>query len=107
MNWTFAEYSVFKVGPESDRFRLSVSGYSGNADNALMSGFSQYLISNNCTFSTPDNDTTQGGCASQSPGGWWFNGCSCSQLNILSPGIWIVGIDNWDVVASRMMMRCA
>ena len=30
-NRRFAVYSQFAVGPESDGFRLTVSGYSGNA----------------------------------------------------------------------------
>jgi len=32
--WQSVEYSSFSVGPESDMYRLSVSGFSGDPDNA-------------------------------------------------------------------------
>ena len=30
-NKAYAQYSTFYVGPESDKFRMKVSGYSGTA----------------------------------------------------------------------------
>ena len=29
--WAYAEYSNFRIGPESDNYRLYISKYSGNA----------------------------------------------------------------------------
>ena len=37
-NWLFAEYSSFSIRPETDKYRWSVSGYSGTAGNRTGSG---------------------------------------------------------------------
>ena len=44
--WYYAEYSTFRVLPESDFFRLEVSGYSGNAGYDAF----RYLYSTVCPF---------------------------------------------------------
>jgi Fibrinogen beta and gamma chains, C-terminal globular domain len=104
LTWTYAEYATFEVGPESDRYRLSVSNYAGTAENAFMFGFYPGWISNGHIFSTPDNDTTTYKCATSV--GWWFNVCSCSALNGMSATSWSTGLTLNDVIGSRMMMRC-
>ena len=34
-NVTFAEYSTFKVADSSDKYRLSIGGYSGTAGDSM------------------------------------------------------------------------
>uniref|UniRef100_A0A182N1V3 Fibrinogen C-terminal domain-containing protein n=1 Tax=Anopheles dirus TaxID=7168 RepID=A0A182N1V3_9DIPT len=72
------QYTSFKVGAESDGFRLTtLSGYSGTVGNSLSTSVGM-------TFSTFDHDTdtasTQN-CASTWRGGWWFSNCGDSNLN--------------------------
>jgi len=73
---TFANYTHFEVGPASDNYRLSVSGFSGNTHDAL-------LYHNGMAFSTRDrdNDVYQGSCAVLYQGAWWYRGCYLSNLN--------------------------
>jgi len=72
-NWYYAEYSTFIVQPESDNYRLNVSGYSGNA------GFDGLNWQNGQMFSTFDQDNDQWSsvnCAGRFGGGFWYNACS-------------------------------
>ncbi|KAK2138405.1 hypothetical protein LSH36_3122g00000 [Paralvinella palmiformis] len=52
--WAHAEYSTFWIEPESDKYRLHVRGYSGNAGNALLATF--YYYENGQTFKTTDRN---------------------------------------------------
>ena len=77
----YAEYSLFKVGSESDLFRLHVYGYSGNASDSLS-------YHNNMPFSTKDRDYDKHAsrhCAVYYSGGWWYRGCHKSNLNGIYP----------------------
>uniref|UniRef100_A0A1I8GBC7 Fibrinogen C-terminal domain-containing protein n=1 Tax=Macrostomum lignano TaxID=282301 RepID=A0A1I8GBC7_9PLAT len=74
----WAEYSSFSVGPESDNYRLSVSGFSGSA------GVGNSMSRNNGRqFSTrdADHDTYHQNCADRFFGAWWFSDCSDSFPN--------------------------
>uniref|UniRef100_A0A1I8IMH1 Fibrinogen C-terminal domain-containing protein n=1 Tax=Macrostomum lignano TaxID=282301 RepID=A0A1I8IMH1_9PLAT len=74
----WAEYSSFSVGPESDNYRLSVSGFSGSA------GIGDCFTSHSgmqFTTKDADHDTRTGNCATDYIGAWWFNNCHCSNLN--------------------------
>uniref|UniRef100_A0A1I8J4E8 Fibrinogen C-terminal domain-containing protein n=1 Tax=Macrostomum lignano TaxID=282301 RepID=A0A1I8J4E8_9PLAT len=74
----WAEYSSFSVGPESDNYRLSVSGFSGSA------GIGDCLDNNNgMQFSTKDadHDTSTDNCATTHKGAWWFRSCHCAHPN--------------------------
>ena len=104
LTWTYAEYATFAVGPESDRYRLNVGGYSGTADNALMSTSDPLWVSNGIVFSTPDNDVTTVRCATSR--GWWLNWCSASAINGNAAMSWTSGTTLGDVASSRMMIRC-
>ncbi|XP_060555533.1 ficolin-1-like [Ruditapes philippinarum] len=76
-NKAYAKYSHFKVHGEVDKYRLEVSGYSGNAGDSLSSH-------NKMAFSTVDrdNDPYTGNCAKDYRGAWWyFSGCHNSNLN--------------------------
>lgn len=71
-----AEYDQVVVGPRDDGFRLSVSGYRGNASDAL-----DYQTG--MEFSAPDRDrdTSHTHCAQNYEGGWWFSHCQHANLN--------------------------
>ncbi|XP_059166132.1 ficolin-1-like [Physella acuta] len=73
----FAKYSRFSVYGEVEGYRLKVSGYSGNAGDALV------FVHNNMKFSTfdKDNDPDSRNCAETYHGAWWYNGCHVSNLN--------------------------
>jgi len=86
LRWLSAEYWSFKIGDEpNDKYRLEVSGYSGDAGDALQfRGGEQSngqdvgnYYHNGMKFTTPNQDNdenTLGNCAHRS-GGWWFNFC--------------------------------
>ena len=74
-NTRYAEYSQFAVGSADDNFRLSVSGYTGNAGDSLR-------IHSGKQFSTKDedHDTSYLHCAQRYRGAWWYTACHHSQL---------------------------
>ena len=66
----YAKYSHFHVAPESDNYRLNISGYTGNAGRE-----SFRLWQNHQQFTTVDRDNdalSSGNCAAQYGGFWWF-----------------------------------
>uniref|UniRef100_A0A1I8HRN9 Fibrinogen C-terminal domain-containing protein n=1 Tax=Macrostomum lignano TaxID=282301 RepID=A0A1I8HRN9_9PLAT len=74
----WAEYSSFSVGPESDNYRLSVSGFSGSAAiGDCLTGHSGMQFSSK----DADYDTTASNCATKFKGAWWFSNCHCAHLN--------------------------
>ncbi|KAG8453997.1 hypothetical protein GDO86_000572 [Hymenochirus boettgeri] len=90
-----AHYTGFTVQNEANKYQLSVSGYKGNAGNALMEGASQLkgenrtmTIHNGMFFSTfdRDNDGWQHAdpnkqCSKEDGGGWWYNRCHAANPN--------------------------
>lgn len=81
-----AEYIV-RVGSEAEGYALHVSGYTGNAGDALVKGdasLGPFLSHNGMKFSTfdKDNDKWEGeSCAEMYGGGWWYNNCRSANLN--------------------------
>jgi len=76
-NWYSAEYSTFIVRSEADKYRLQVSGYSGNSGDA-------FTYHNGMMFTTYDRDNDQhktGNCAAVFGGGFWYKNCGRSQVN--------------------------
>ncbi|CAH1224803.1 ANGPT2 [Branchiostoma lanceolatum] len=76
----FAVYSTFRVSSESDGYRLSIAGYSGDAGDSMAGSHSL----NGRRFSTVDrdNDVSSAHCSQRwGQGGWWFRHCSHSLLN--------------------------
>ncbi|KAK2143000.1 hypothetical protein LSH36_888g00003 [Paralvinella palmiformis] len=73
----FAVYNHFWIGPESDNYRLHVSGLS--ADSTAGDGLSNH---NNMMFSTKqrDNDMSRNNCAVKYGAPWWFSTCHYSLL---------------------------
>lgn len=109
-DWFFAEYSSFSVSSESTGFRLRVSGYSGNAGDALAAS-TQYPHWNaqGMMFTTYDRDNdrwSEGNCAENpNHGGWWWNHCSYSNINVNFAGSWTVERKGSDVIVARMMIK--
>ena len=78
-NTKYAKYDCFKVGPESGKYVLTATGYSGDAGDSL--GYHH----NGSPFSTKDvdNDAADTGysCAQHYKGGWWYGTCHHANLN--------------------------
>ena len=72
-NLVYAKYNSFMIGPESDGYKLEVSGYSGNATDSL-----EYH--NERTFITKDRDNRIK-CSTKYKGGWWYDKCHRANLN--------------------------
>lgn len=87
----YADYAMFKVGPEIDKYRLTYAYYFGGDAGDAFDGFAfgddvsdKPLTSHNgMQFSTPDNDNDKynGNCAKQDGSGWWMNQCHAGHLN--------------------------
>uniref|UniRef100_UPI00144713A6 fibrinogen alpha chain-like n=1 Tax=Epinephelus lanceolatus TaxID=310571 RepID=UPI00144713A6 len=80
-----AEYTV-RVGLEVEGYLLHVSGYTGDAGDALImpnSDMASYLSHSGMKFSTfdKDNDKWEESCAEMYGGGWWYNNCQSANLN--------------------------
>jgi len=77
-NWYSAEYSTFKVLSETDKYRMQVAGYSGNAGNAFGTD-----MHNDQKFSTydRDNDGWRLNCAKREGGGFWYRDCASADVN--------------------------
>ncbi|XP_059169196.1 ficolin-2-like [Physella acuta] len=72
----YAKYSSFKLSNESLGYKLSISGYTGNAGDSL-------AWHNNHLFTTFDRDNDDGtdNCAVTFLGAWWYVSCHNSNLN--------------------------
>ncbi|XP_038071422.1 fibrinogen alpha chain-like [Patiria miniata] len=81
----YARYSEFRISDEADNYRLTISGYHGNAGDSLTG------THNGMPWSTldRDNDNDARHCAEAMQGAWWYNNCQTSNLNgpyVTSPG---------------------
>ena len=77
----YLSYRHFRVGPASDDYRLSISGYSGNTTDPITPVEGHNLNSMRFTTRDRDNDKRDdGNCALKflggKAGGWWYNDCS-------------------------------
>ncbi|XP_052681262.1 ficolin-1-like [Crassostrea angulata] len=76
--WKYAEYSTFYVESDSFKYRLNVTGYSGDAGDSMWKHDGMY-------FTTYDNDNDNwgggGNCATTYHGAWWYNACHWANLN--------------------------
>ena len=72
----YLSYHHFRVGPASDDYRLSISGFSGNTTDPIIASGVDNL--NGMKFTTRDRDNDKYGynCADSSHGGWWYNSCA-------------------------------
>ena len=81
---SFMHYNHFRVGPATDNYRLSISGFTGITPT---DPFTTYPL-NGQQFSTYDRDNDQrfnncafNGHGSTAPDGWWYNNCFHINLN--------------------------
>ena len=80
---SFMHYNHFRVGPTTDNYRLSMSGFTGITPT---DPFTTYNI-NRQQFTTydRDNDVWSGNCAldghGDESGGWWHSSCNHINLN--------------------------
>ncbi|XP_052074118.1 ryncolin-1-like [Mytilus californianus] len=102
-NHAYAKYKNFLVGDASSKYKLTVSGYSGNAGDSLR-------YHNGRTFSTKDDN--RGNCAVTYKGSWWYGSCYESSLNGQYKGTKAAGISwyHWkatydSIKTSTMMIR--
>ncbi|XP_056280653.1 fibrinogen-like 2a [Pseudoliparis swirei] len=78
----YAKYDQFYVASEFLRYRLSISGYSGTAGNAI--SFNKHFNHDQKFFSTHDRDNDMypsGNCGAYYSSGWWFDACMSANLN--------------------------
>ena len=78
----YLSYHHFRVGPASDDYRLSISGFSGNTTHPIIHTYS----ANGMKFTTRDrdNDKWRLNCAVDhvgNAGGWWYKDCSYIHPN--------------------------
>ncbi|CAC5397229.1 unnamed protein product [Mytilus coruscus] len=71
-NKAYAKYKTFSIDGASNKFKLTISGYSGTAGNSMK-------ILNGMPFVTKDKDLHQ--CAARLQGAWWVDNCTYSSLN--------------------------
>jgi len=113
--WLSAEYWSFKIGDEpNDKYRLEVSGYSGDAGDSLQytgdqngNGRFGHYYHNGMKFTTIDQDNDEGAsnCAPNRGGGWWYNACCYACLTCISERNGWKTYDEKYVVNSRMMIK--
>ncbi|XP_061196048.1 fibrinogen C domain-containing protein 1-B-like [Saccostrea echinata] len=73
----YAEYSTFYIGNEANKYKLTVSGYTGTAGDSL-------AYHSGMRFTTKDQDNDESeirNCATRYHGAWWHNDCYRSHLN--------------------------
>ncbi|XP_023995709.1 LOW QUALITY PROTEIN: fibroleukin-like [Salvelinus sp. IW2-2015] len=78
----YAKFDQFYVANEFLRYRLSISGYSGTAGNALH--MNKHFNHDQKFFTTPDRDNDMypsGNCGAYYSSGWWFDACMSANLN--------------------------
>ncbi|XP_028273155.1 fibrinogen gamma chain [Parambassis ranga] len=90
-NKRYADYTMFRLGPEVDMYRLTYGYYLGGDAGDAFDGFDFgddpsdkfYTSHNGIQFSTfdKDNDKYEGNCAQQDGSGWWMNRCHAAHLN--------------------------
>ena len=80
-SWYYAYYSTFVVYSEAFGYKVGVSGYSGNAGDAL--GYHNSMM-----FTTYDRDndpwtspSSKNNCAVNNGGGFWYRTCSIADVN--------------------------
>lgn len=82
--WFSAEYDSFVVSSEATGYALNVTGYVGDAGDALNNmNKSGIFFQNGMKFSTSDkdNDLAATNCAATYPCGFWLNSCYYACLN--------------------------
>jgi len=105
--WYSAEYWSFTIGDElNDKYRLDLSGYSGDAGDFLQYGGPGSSYNHNgMKFSTYDQANGNAcNCAPTKGGGWWYNCCywACLMCDEAHADWWP---SMYRVLNSRMMIK--
>jgi len=102
-NWYYAEYSTFIVHPESTNYRLIVSGYPGNARDALSYQNRQMFG----TFDRDNDELSSENCAVNHGGGFWYKNCGwCCVNSYYNYFYWIHLEGSLQLQSSRMWLQC-
>ena len=72
----YADYHRFKIESEANKYKLLITGYSGN------SGHDGFTGHNNYPFSTwdRDNDSWGNNCAQENKGAFWYSSCHSHSM---------------------------
>lgn len=91
MTCRYADYNMFRIGSEADKYRLTYGFYFGGDAGDAFDGYDfgddtsdkHHTSHNGMQFSTFDNDNDKfnGNCAQQEGSGWWMNRCHAAHLN--------------------------
>uniref|UniRef100_A0A8C4X8D7 Fibrinogen C-terminal domain-containing protein n=1 Tax=Erpetoichthys calabaricus TaxID=27687 RepID=A0A8C4X8D7_ERPCA len=87
-NMKYADYNMFFVDNETNGYKLRLGSYFGTAGDGMTVPEANKLHDNR-KFSTKDKDqdNASGNCAS-GYGGWWYDACFASNLNVKSGLTW-------------------
>ena len=91
--WSYLHYNQFSVGSASEKYPLTVGGYSGSIPSSIA------LYYNGAKFTTLDNDNDEhshnGNCAAEHKSGYWYKHCRNINLSeqppLVYPGFIIFG----------------
>ncbi|CAC5397317.1 Fibrinogen-like protein A,Ryncolin-4,Angiopoietin-related protein 7,Ficolin-3,Ficolin-1-B,Techylectin-5A,Ficolin-2,Ryncolin-1,Tenascin-R,Fibrinogen-like protein 1,Angiopoietin-1,Tenascin-X,Fibrinogen C domain-containing protein 1-A,Tenascin-N,Ryncolin-3,Tenascin,Fibroleukin,Fibrinogen C domain-containing protein 1,Ryncolin-2,Techylectin-5B,Angiopoietin-related protein 2,Angiopoietin-2,Microfibril-associated glycoprotein 4,Ficolin-1-A,Ficolin-1,Fibrinogen C domain-containing protein 1-B,Angiopoietin-4 [Myti len=75
-NTAYAKYSTFSVGDASTNYKITVTGFSGNAGDSL-----RYHNGQAFTTKDRDNDPSSHNCGISRQGAWWYRTCDECNLN--------------------------
>jgi len=109
--WYKANYSSFSISDGAGKYRLSLSGYSGDAGDAMVNPSSSLsaCVANGMMFTTQDQDNDEDSVGNVATlgenGGWWFKMCSNSILNTNGGGTWEETGSEEHVTHSRMLLQ--
>ncbi|KAK6965997.1 BgMFREP12.6 [Biomphalaria glabrata] len=73
----FAQYENFKILSETEKYKLKIGNYSGNAGDSLSSHNNMYFT----TFDRDNDIRSDLNCAERCSGAWWYFDCHRSNLN--------------------------
>eukprot|EP00795_Rhopilema_esculentum_P014859 gene14859-5983_t len=77
----YARYLNFKVGTEANKYKLEISGFSGNVQDSFGTRHNGKVFS----AKDRDNDNDNEHCAQFYKSGWWHDSCFSANLNALYP----------------------
>ncbi|XP_039612499.1 fibrinogen-like protein 1-like protein isoform X1 [Polypterus senegalus] len=87
-NMRYADYNMFLVDNEKNGYKLRLGSYSGTAGDGMTVPETSKLHDNK-KFSTRDKDQdSYGGNCASGYGGWWYDACVASNLNVKSSLNW-------------------
>ena len=96
LSWSYLHYNRFKVGSASEKYKLTVGGFTGVGTD----WFALHPL-NGMKFTTQDNDNDDSSrnCAAVSRNGWWYNHCRLIDINSQPPYV------HGDVLFAEMKIR--